>query len=291
VLPGLLLGVATSVFWALGNVFIQKSGRVAGAARALVWALAVGGALSAVAAVFLDRRTEPLGPAIALWTAAAGLSGVSAYAFMFHAFARAKLSLAVPFLSSWTLVAAFFSMVVFGEAVAPLQWGGAAVVVAGVSLVSVGAARAPGASSTSDARSGGRRPLLAALASGISFGVMVPTMGRVAPALGAFGTAAAVYGVGLALAAPLARLTGQGIGPPPRGAWAVVAAAGVFETLGFVSITAARRFAPTAVVAPIASLASALTVLYAWLVLRERPHPLALAGALAASLGVVLLSR
>jgi drug/metabolite transporter (DMT)-like permease len=290
VLPGVLLGLATSVCWALGNVFIQKSGRVVGAPRALVWALAVGGALSALAAAFLDRRTEPIGPAVALWTAAAGVAGLAAYAFMFHAFTYAKLSLTVPFLTSWSLVAALFSMLVFGEAVAGRQWAGAAVVVAGVSLVSLGASRERGPAPSSGARPG-RLTWLSALASGLAFGVMVPAMGRVAPALGTFGTAATVYGVGLVLALPLARLTGQPIGPPPRGGWAVVLAAGVFETLGFVSITAARGFAPTAVVAPTASLASALTVLYAWLVLRERPHPLALAGALAASLGVVLVSR
>ena len=50
------------------------------------------------------------------------------------------------------------------------------------------------------------------------------------------------------------------------------------------------RHAPMAVVSPVVSLAAALTVLYAWLVLRERPGRLALAGAALASAGVVLLA-
>ena len=83
---------------------------------------------------------------------------------------------------------------------------------------------------------------------------------------------------------------GASIAPPPRAAWPLVLATAFTETAGFVAVSFARRFAPLAVVTPVSSLASALTLVYAWLVLRERPRPLAAAGAAIASTGIVVLA-
>ena len=66
--------------------------------------------------------------------------------------------------------------------------------------------------------------------------------------------------------------------------------AGLFETAGFVFIAIGARFAPLAVVSPLASLASALTVAYAWIVLHERPARVVLIGAALVSAGVVALA-
>jgi drug/metabolite transporter (DMT)-like permease len=57
-----------------------------------------------------------------------------------------------------------------------------------------------------------------------------------------------------------------------------------------VLLTLAGRLAPVALVAPVASLASTLSVIYALVFLGERPGTRALAGALLASVGVVLLA-
>ncbi|HEU4539334.1 MAG TPA: EamA family transporter, partial [Polyangiaceae bacterium] len=94
----------------------------------------------------------------------------------------------------------------------------------------------------------------------------------------------------IALGVPLARALGVALGPPPRSVWPLVLITGCVETAGFVAIAFARRHAPMAVVAPVSSLASALTVLYAWVVLRERPRRVAAAGAALACAGVVVLA-
>jgi drug/metabolite transporter (DMT)-like permease len=99
-----------------------------------------------------------------------------------------------------------------------------------------------------------------------------------------------VFGADLVLGLPLAAWFRIDLRPPPRDALVWVALAGFFEAAGFVCITLASARAPLAVVSPLASLASALTVLYAWVVLRERPHRAALAGAALACAGVILLA-
>ncbi|HEY0711345.1 MAG TPA: DMT family transporter [Polyangia bacterium] len=300
---GLVLGFLTSISWALGNVFIQRSGRAVGGPRALTWALGIGGGLSALAAVAFDERTAAIDGRSLGWVALAALSGLSAYATIFYSFTRAKLSLAVPFITCWSLVAGIFSMTVLGHSVRGGQLLGAAIVVLGVVLVSISAGRSqdarPEASAShphgpADAQmpaaDGGWRPLVAALISGISFGIMVPAMGEATPAFGTFGVASVVYLLGLVLAVPLCLVVGINLSPPPKAAFGVVLGAGIFETLGFVCLNAAGRFAPMVVVAPVASLAAALTVLYAAIFLRERPGWLALCGALCASVGVVVLA-
>jgi drug/metabolite transporter (DMT)-like permease len=200
---------------------------------------------------------------------------------------RAPLSIAIPLVSSWSVIATLFAGVVLHEQPSQTQLAGGALVIAGVLLVSIASGRAaatPGVSA--------RRAVLAGLGSAVGFGVMVPAMNAgVAPRLGAFAATALIYGLGVALGLPIALALRLPLRPPPRRVWPLLLVTGAFETLGFVAVTAAHRFAPNAVVTPVSSLASALTVLYAWVALRERPHPLAGAGALLASLGIVVLAR
>jgi len=89
---------------------------------------------------------------------------------------------------------------------------------------------------------------------------------------------------------PLARLQRRSIAPPPRQIWLSVLAAGAAEVAGVAFLVLARRFAPMTVVGPLSSLASTLTVLYAWIVLRERPPRIVLLGAFLVCAGVVMLA-
>jgi drug/metabolite transporter (DMT)-like permease len=295
VLAGILLALATSVCWAFANVFVQRSSREVGAVAAMVWALLLGAALSGAASPLFDRPTAGITAAHVGWLALAGGAGLCAYAGMFYAFARAPLTLTIPFIACWSLIAGAIGLLVFGERPRPAQLGGAGVVFAGVLLVSLGAARSsaqPPAGhgpSASPPPAPARGALLAALLAGVCFGIMNPSMTRAAAAFGAFGTAALAYLLGLAVAIPWA----LGRGVPlrlPRRLWPLVAATGLFETAGFVLLTRAGLLAPVALVAPVASLAGALTLAYALLFLGERPSRLSLSGAVLATLGVVVLA-
>ncbi len=99
-----------------------------------------------------------------------------------------------------------------------------------------------------------------------------------------------MYLADIVLGLPLAFAFGIGMRPPTGAAWLPVLAAGLFETAGFVCINVGSRFAPLALVSPFASLASAITVAYAWTVLRERPARAVLVGAALVCAGVVVLA-
>jgi drug/metabolite transporter (DMT)-like permease len=286
VLVGIILALLTSIAWAFGNVFVQRSSRAVGEARSLLWSFVIGGLLSGAAVPLFDRPTAPVDAAAVAWLVGAGVSSLTAYGGMFFAFSRGDLTLTVPFVSSWSLVAGVIGLVAFGERPHPLQLVGAVVVFAGVMLVALGSGHAPGP----NARVPSRWAKAAAILAGLGFGVMFPAMSQAAPAFGTFGAATLVYAISVLLGLPVALLARLDLRRPPRAAWPVLLGTGLFETAGFILLTAAGLVAPLSVVAPVASLAAAFTVLYAFLFLHERPGRRALVGAVLASVGVVVLS-
>jgi drug/metabolite transporter (DMT)-like permease len=295
VLLGIVFALLTSVAWAFGNVFVQRSSRRVGAVRAMFWSLVTGVIVALPVAALLDTRSAPIGAGTLAWLLAAGVAGLIAYSGLFYSLTYGQLSLTVPFTSCWSLVAALFGLVVFGERPGGLQLVGAGVVFLGVLMVSIAAGRQEeGATQGGTAGPLPARPRLApwvaALAAGLGFGVMMPAMNQASPALGNFGTTAGAYILILTLGLPIARALRLQLSPPDRPSWPAVAGAGLFETAGFVLLTLAGRLAPVALAAPVASLASALTIIYAFIFLRERPGAVALAGALLASVGVVFLA-
>lgn len=289
---GVVLALVTSLSWGLGNVLTQRVGRLVGPPRAMVWSLAAGGLLATPCALLFDERTAAFDQATLIWTAVSAIAGVVAYVGLFFAFAHEGLAIAVPIVSAWPLVSGAVSVLLLGERVEGLQLVGASLVLVGVILVSLPRkARAERAGAGTDAPAAGARwALHAAFASAVGFGVMVPAMARIAPATGAFGATVVVFALGITFALVVGGAVRANMRPPQRSAWVLVLATGAAETAGFVTVSLARRFAPMALVAPVASLSSTLTVLYAWIVLGERPSMSAAAGALLAGVGVAILA-
>ena len=121
--------------------------------------------------------------------------------------------------------------------------------------------------------------------------MLIPALARVGLVVGAFRATALVYGMGLLIGFPLARLAGHNIAPPPRSVVLSVVSTGALEGIGFVCVALARRSAPDSVVSPIAGLAAALTVLYGWLLLGERVGKWALLGTVLICVGAAMLVR
>jgi drug/metabolite transporter (DMT)-like permease len=281
---GMLFGLGASASWALANVAIQRAGRAVGALQGLFWAQVVGIGIAVAAAALLGERPSPPALADAGWIAVAGASGLVAYFCIFFAFEHGRLTLAVPIMSSWAVLASALSLLLFHERLTSVQLVGAAAVVAGAVVVGRHAQR-------SDGPGGSRRRWLpAAVAAAIGFGVLIPAMRRLSPVLGPVGTIAVVYAADLALGLPLALAFRVRLPLPPAAAWPAIILSGFFETAGSACITLGARRAPLAIVSPLASLASAFTVLYAWAVLRERPARGVLVGAALVSAGVVVLA-
>jgi drug/metabolite transporter (DMT)-like permease len=285
-LLGVVLGLSASASWALANVFVQRSARHVGPFRGLLWAQLVGVAVVGLA-LPLEARPAAPAPLDAVWVLAAGAAGLLAYVCLFYAFEHGRLTVAVPIMSSWAVIAAGLALAIFREPVRPLQLVGAAGVVAGAVVVSR-FARATTVAATPDRAS--PRWLLASFGAALGFGVLIPVIGLLMPVTGRLGAIPVTYAADIALGLPLAWRYGVSLAPPRGRQWLAVAAAGLFETGGFACIVFAGRYAPLALVSPLSSLASAFTVLYAWLALGERPARPVLIGAALVCAGVVILA-
>lgn len=286
---GVILGLAASASWAGANVFVARSSRAAGPFRALVWAQIVGGLALLPVALLLDHRSPAEG-ATFVWGGVAGVAAVLAYACLFFSLEHGQLSVAVPVMSSWSVIAAALSIGVLGESLRRTHLIGAGLVVIGVLMVSRFSQPAADATPEAGSAKNRRRSLLAAVGAAIGFGVLIPAIDQLTPAAGRLGAIPLVFLLDLAIGVPLALAAGVDLSLPPRKAWMAIAAAALFETVGFVWISLGVSRAPVAIVSPLAGLASAFTLLFAWVVLRERPPRLALAGAVVACAGVVTLA-
>ena len=287
------MGLLASASWAAANVFIQRASRALGPFRALAWAQVAGGMALLPFAWGLDHRGGAVPASLLGWVAIAAVSAVVAYSSMFYAMERGRLSTVVPVMSSWSVIAAVISIGVLHQRVRGNQLAGAVTVIGGVLIVSRFSQReaADEASGEAGVRVRGRQALAASVCTALGFGVLVPAIDRLAPVLGSLGTIPCVFLADLVLGLPLAFVAKVSLRPPARREWPAVAAAGLFETLGFVWISIGVARAPVAIVSPLAGLSSAFTVLYAWLILGERPPRPLLAGAAMVCAGVVLLSR
>jgi uncharacterized membrane protein len=139
------LALGASVCWALANVFVARGTRLVGTFRGLLWAQVAGGLLAAALALALARRSPAAGFSITTlaWLAGAGVAALLAYLCMFYALERGRLSIAVAIMSGWAVISTAISVLLFREAAHPPQLAGAALVVAGVILVSRHARDAP----------------------------------------------------------------------------------------------------------------------------------------------------
>jgi drug/metabolite transporter (DMT)-like permease len=287
-LLGVLLGLSASASWAIANVAVQRSARAIGTFRALFWAQILG-ALFVVPALPFEARTAAPAAVHAAWVVGAGAAALLAYVCLFYAFEHGRLTVAVPVMSSWAVIASGLSLVLFHETIRPMQLGGAALVVAGAVIVSRFASAATAAAGESGG-GGSPRWLLASFGAAVGFGVVIPAIGVLSPVTGKLGVIPVVYLADILLGLPLAWRYRVSLAPPRGRVWLPVALAGLFETLGFACIALATHYAPLALVSPLSSLASAFTVFFAWAFLGERPAKPVLLGAACVSAGVLILS-
>jgi uncharacterized membrane protein len=258
----------------------------------MLWAQLVGIALAAAAWAVVDpplHGTDPIGVGVLVWIAVAGVAALLGYACLFYAFEHGRLTVAVPIMSSWSVLAAALSLALFHEPLTGAQILGSVGVVIGALVVSRYAQKSDPVDEPKASRPRSTW-LLASLGAAAGFGVVIPAMRQLTAAFGPVGTVGVVYAADLAIGLPLALAFRVRL-PRPRGrAWLLVLGSGLGEAAGSACITFGARVAPLSIVAPLASLASAFTVGAAWLFLGERPPRGVLIGAALVSAGVVVLA-
>ena len=277
---GIFYGLTAALCWGMADFLVTRLTRRIGTLRALFYIQLVGllaaGAPLLVLPGVQDARLDTWALILTI-----SLINCAGTLLLYRAFAIGTLALVSPIASAFAVISALLALAA-GERPALTALLGALLLIGGVVVVS----RSHG---------GAGRGTLAgvpeALGVALCFGIYFWAINFVTPSLGVFLPVLVTRAVELA-GALLILVFKRGAGPLrlPPALWPLVLSAALPDTLAFVMFNLGVGSAYTAIVTALASLFSAVTVLLAWVFLRERLSFSQWAGVAVILLGVLLVS-
>ncbi len=288
---GVLLGLAAALGWGVADFFIRSVTRELGAYATLFWMQLAG--LVALVGVVLATGVNPeaLGAKPGMlrvaslstwgWACLAAVINLVASLALYRAFEVGVLAVVSPIAASYAAVTVVLSLL-SGEHLGLLRGAGIGLVLLGVALTAT--TFGPGPKSSA----GIGWAALSALAYGLTFWVLgfrvTAELGGVLPIL----VVRLLTPIMLALASRRAR---QPLGwPAGRVRWVLISV-GLLDTAAMVANAVGLNLEQVAVVNVLASLYTVVTVVLAWLLLRERLRWTQWLGIATVMGGVVLVNR
>ena len=279
----LVLALLSAVFYGTADFFGGLAARRSSALAATVLAQGAGLVLVAVALPFFPG--EPPRWADTLWGVGAGLTGGLGVALLYYGLAVGRVSVVAPVTAVCAITIPVVVAMALGERPGALAISGIAIAVLSVGLISRQGEPAGASPGTVGVRD---RSIVIALASGVAIGFFLVCLGRagtrsglwpllVARAASTFALAAAALGAKIDLAVP-------------RPVLPLVLACGAIDVLANALYLVAAGNGPLGLVATLASLYPATTVLLARLVLRERLRPVQSLGLGCAAVAIVMIT-
>lgn len=273
------LAALSAIIWGVGDYAGGRASRVMPALRvtALVQLLGLPVAVAAALAMsFSSAEPTTVRPADLAWGAAAGLAGLAGIVLLYRALSGGAMAVAAPTTAVAAAVLPVGIGLLLGER--PGATALAGVVCAMLSVALVSAAGGDGKVTAG--------LVLTAVGSGIGFGLFFAGMDRFGEGSGMWPLVGA-RAIGAALGIVILATTRRPGGPAPR---RELAAAGTLDTIANVTYLLALDSGMLAVVAPVASLYPASTVLLAFALDRERVRPVQVTGLALAGAALVLTS-
>lgn len=221
-------------------------------------------ALLLIAVPFLPPSSP--GGADVVWGALAGVAGGGGVALLYRALAIGVMSVVAPTTAVCAVVIPVFVSVALGERLALTTFGGIALAIVAIVLVSQSGEAAPGRRGESDGPR--RKAFVLAVLSGAAIGLFFVALARTSREAGlwplvAARSASVIFFAAVAFFSSLSLRI-------PAAILAMVVAGGALDMLANLLYLLASRAGPLSVVVTLASLYPASTVLLARLVLHER---------------------
>jgi uncharacterized membrane protein len=130
-----IFGLAAAFGWGLGDLWAAISGRRIGSNRTLVIAqIAV--ALLASGILIVARPDLSGLPRVIPWLVVGAVVGAGAFATLYRGLELGPVAVVSPVLATYAVVTVLLSVALLGEALAPIEWLGAAITIAGAVLTS-----------------------------------------------------------------------------------------------------------------------------------------------------------
>lgn len=270
---GILLGLLSAFGFGVSDLVARFSTRQIGTFRTLFYMQFIGLIGLGGYALFSGELARQLSSAndVLLLTIAQSILNVCASFALYRSFEVGMLSIVSPIASSYSAFTVILALLV-GEQLSHSRLAGIIAAIVGVVLASISTQETNSAESAVT-RNGRRVPqgVLWAIAASAGYSVsffilgfyITPVLGAVVPiAIYRLVSVLIMFSVALALRGGLARPRGQ--------AWIPVAAIGILDTTAYVLMTIGLTTDQVSVVTVLSSLFAAVTVVLAWIFLRER---------------------
>ncbi|MBI2856405.1 MAG: DMT family transporter [Chloroflexi bacterium] len=208
-----------------------------------------------------------------------GFLFTSGYVVYYQGLLKGQVFIVSPLTSSWLVVTTILGVIFLDEVVGPVNALLIGVVLLGIILTS-----ASGRDGTT--ASGYWYGITGMIAFGIAFTLWKPLVEDVGP----YVTVASVRFISAILLGSYLTATGAMRVSWSRHATLLVASAAVVDSLGYVTFNLGIERAPISLIAPVAASYPAVTLVLAWVLVKERVRPLQMGGIVTVLGGVVALS-
>ncbi len=281
---GILLALITMLSWGTADFFAKKAIDKVGYKTSLILnQLVAFGPLVVFAILFF--KFPQFSVNLALTTVSAGILGVIGYVFLYRGFQKGNVSVVSPITASWSVITTLLAVFFFQETLLPLQIIGIAAVFIGIFLASTNLAELK--KSIREGRSSGISDALISMAAwGIAYTLLRP-MSIV------FGPIMALLFLRIAALAVLfswTKITKTKLSTPTRIIFTFIAIAGLLDLAGFLAFNISISTAFLSIVGPVAATYPAVTIVLAYLFIKEKIVDNQKIGIIAILAGLALIS-
>jgi uncharacterized membrane protein len=256
------LGLFSALAWGTGDFVAKRAVDRIGPYVTLFYMFLVGTVMLGGLTFSSIGKTESFDQPLFLLTILSSLLGVSGYFFLYYGFQVGTLSLVSTITAAGTIVPVLFSLYFLKEWPTVPEFIGIGFIIGGVVLVS-----RKNASSESEKKKGAG--VMPALLSSLFFGSYVILIKMVSARTGPLLPIFIVRGMGVILIG-LALIYRKETNFPPKGVWKYLIAIGVLDALAFLAFTVGINKALVAIVSPLSSLFTLVTVTLAHFILKEK---------------------
>jgi drug/metabolite transporter (DMT)-like permease len=275
----IILGLAAAIFWGSADFFARYSTRIIGTYRTLFFMQFFGLIGLSIYLAFsgeFGRLVQEVYWQAWVWALLASLLNVVSSLALYRAFEVGILAIVSPIAASSAALAVVFALM-SGETISMLHGIGIITALFGVALAATAFSSTRNASEAKmievvPQRKGILpRGVAWALAASVGYSIIFWILGfRVTPVLGGVAPVWLIRLTTLSTLALFAIPLKQNIHIPRGSVWWYIAGAGILDTAAYVSFTIGLTAGQVAIIGVIASLFSAVTVLLAWIFIREK---------------------
>jgi drug/metabolite transporter (DMT)-like permease len=293
---GILLGLTAALGWGAADFLARYATRLAGFYRTLIFMQVVGfvglGLYLALSGEF-ERLLAQVGWQPWAWAVLAALLNMFSSLALYRAFEVGVLTVVSPITASYAALTALLSLL-SGEVISQQRGIGIGAVLFGVALAAAPLrlpAKAAAGETIDKQPARLTRGVGLALLSAVGYGIIFWIFGfQVIPALGGIVPVWLIRLMTLCVLVALAAPARQSMRVPRGTAMWLIGVVGLLDTSAYVANTIGLTTREVAVVTVLASLYSTVTVLLAWMFLRERLHWSQWLGIGAIFMGIALVS-